>query len=158
MPPPFKKGNSPARAPRRGARCKLTTETERLICEQIAAGATLETASVVAGIGERTLREWRSKGREERRGVFASFNERVEQALALCEIRALEVIGDAGKKYWQATAWLLERRFPDRWARPEVKAKHYDDQIEKGPKLIRSPIAGPPEPPPEHTKEHDHGS
>ena len=49
---------------------------------------------------------------------FLDFLDAIERALTVPEMRAVTVIQDsAAKGSWRAAAWLLERRWPERWGR-----------------------------------------
>lgn len=54
---------------------------------------------------------------------FAEFSLAVRKALAEWELEQLEAIAEAGKKDWRASAWLLERRFPDEYG-PPARFRH----------------------------------
>ena len=43
--------------------------------------------------------------------------EGVEEALGVFEVTANALIAKAGEEQWQAKAWQLERKFPDRYGR-----------------------------------------
>jgi hypothetical protein len=111
------------RVGRRGPQSKIDTEPE--IVEKILlilrAGNYFEVAAAVVGVSRRSLYRWMEQ-RED-------FREKVQQAIAISEMKALKRIQDAADAgVWQAAAWKLERRFPERWARrdrPEVP----DDQV-----------------------------
>ncbi len=44
-------------------------------------------------------------------------NRAIERSLAQAEVHAVLEIRKAGAKNWQAAAWYLERRWPERWGR-----------------------------------------
>lgn len=71
------------------------------------------------GIGRRTFYTWLQKGEEDyERGVsslYRQFYEAMEESRSLAETEAVKGILEAGKKQWQALAWFLERRYPERW-------------------------------------------
>jgi hypothetical protein len=48
---------------------------------------------------------------------YRSFRQSVEQARADAETRNIAIVATAAATNWQAAAWLLERTYPDRWAR-----------------------------------------
>lgn len=50
--------------------------------------------------------------------AFWEFRESVKEAEAEAEISRLVTIQDAAGEHWQAAAWYLERKYPDRYARP----------------------------------------
>lgn len=57
--------------------------------------------------------------------------EELEAARAAGEVRAIARIAQAAGENWQAAAWLLERQYPDRWARPATRTGE-----EKSPPLV----------------------
>ena len=101
----------------------LTPETYVAIIDAIEAGNFRVTACRKAGIHRDTLNGWeqRAKTGEE---PFASFVVDLEQAEAKGEAKLVDeirnarpaVTGVSGADLWQARAWMLERRFPKRWA------------------------------------------
>lgn len=104
-------------------RTSLTPETQEKVVEHIRAGNYRETAARAAGITRQTLWNWEQRaltGEE----PFASFAEALDQAEAEAETTMLArvnaagpaVTGVSGPDPWQATAWVMERRWPKRWA------------------------------------------
>lgn len=69
------------------------------------------------GISERTLLRWMRLGRRKGSGAYREFRKAVQRALAQAEMRDVLIIAKAAEKHWQAAAWRLERRWPDRWGR-----------------------------------------
>lgn len=51
----------------------------------------------------------------------AELRDEIETARAEGELRSVARIAAAAVENWQAAAWLLERQYPDRWARPAVR-------------------------------------
>lgn len=115
---------------RRGRPTKLNAKRQEQICEAIRRGNYLETAAAIAGIDKVTLHDWLRKGRDLRdrqpssgklpphRQALVDFSLAVEKAQAEAEARDVAVIDQAGQDgQWQASAWRLERKFPDRWGR-----------------------------------------
>ncbi len=103
----FKKG--------RGRPSKLTEEVEKNILQMVKAGNYLETAAAYAGVSKEVLFKWLRLGREQKKGRLHDFVQLVEKALAEAEVRDVVTIGAAAQQYWQAAAWRLERKFPNRW-------------------------------------------
>lgn len=72
------------------------------------------------GIGRRTFYAWLQKGEADyEKGVssiFRQFYEAMEESRSIAETEAVKGILAAGQKQWQALAWFLERRYPERWA------------------------------------------
>jgi hypothetical protein len=104
------------------------------VCNAIRAGNFYVTACRFAGISYEAFHEWMVKGEDRPGTVYASFAQAVKKAEADSEI-ALEAYwrrAAAETQHWTAAAALLERRFPERWARRpyEDKAKR-DLELEK---------------------------
>lgn len=110
---------------------KLTPRTEREVATALAAGWFRNTAAAYAGISPATLYSWLSRGErestrlknpdaetQESEAPYVRFLESIKKALAVAEVRDLAVISEAAKAgVWQAAAWKLERRHPERWGR-----------------------------------------
>ncbi len=105
------KGSGPGRP------TKLTPELHAEIVRTVKAGNYFETAAAMAGVERATLREWIKRGVRAKTGAYAAFAADIEQAMAHAEVVDVIGIRKAGEKEWTARAWLLERRFPDRWGR-----------------------------------------
>jgi len=98
---------------------KLNPEVQERICQMVAQGVPLETAARAGGVTYQTLHNWMKRGADGD-APYASFRTEVEQAKAISEanlialMRQAAVEGSAGE--WRAAAWLLARRFPERWS------------------------------------------
>lgn len=122
---------------------KLNEQIQNKIITAIRAGNYIETAAAYAGITKSTLYDWLKRGEREKQrvaknprnrirkeeAIFVGFSNAVEKALAEAEIRDVAIIGKAAEEYWQAAAWRLERKFPDRWGRKklDIDMKHSGD-------------------------------
>ena len=102
-----------------GRPTKLTPELQAKIVEAIAAGNYIETAAAYAGVNKTTLYDWMKRGGRTGKGIYHEFSNAVARALAQAEMRDVLIIGQAAKDNWQAAAWRLERKFPDRWGRKD---------------------------------------
>lgn len=93
---------------------KLTPKLQEQVVGYLRAGAYVETAAAAAGIARDTLYVWLRRGA---RGdaPYADFAQAVEHAQALAELRDVAIIGKAAETQWQAAAWRLERKLPQRW-------------------------------------------
>jgi transposase len=101
-----------------GRPSKLTPETAQKITAAIAAGNYLEVAAAHGGIVYGTLNTWMRKGAAANSGQYREFYEAVKRAEADAEMLRIARISKAGSEgNWQADAWYLERRYPDRWGR-----------------------------------------
>lgn len=115
---------------------KLTPELQENVLKVIRSGNYIETACAYVGINKSTFYDWLKRGAREKDRVaknprarvrkdeqpFVDFSNAVEKALAHAEIRDVAIIGKAAEENWQAAAWRLERKFPDRWGRKDKYA------------------------------------
>lgn len=111
-----------------GRKSKLETDPQLQgrIASMIRAGMYPERAAVAAGVPESTHYLWQQKGRDEQAAIadgkqprktwaiYLGYVEMIDQAIAEAEFLALGKIS-AGGPGWQSHAWILERRFRDRW-------------------------------------------
>lgn len=140
MPGKGKKGLTPAtgeaKTPKRrtGRPTKLTKEVAEEIVNSIHSGCFVSTAAAAAGIDVGTLNNWLALGKadlgQKRRTVAAEFKLSYDAATAQCEKLCLQIVKKAADSgVHQAAMWLLERRFPDRWAKRQVLAVSRDDGV-----------------------------
>jgi hypothetical protein len=103
----------------------------KIILHALRHGATHKLAAHAAGIADRTMREWRAR--------HEMFDTAVREAEAHAAVKALERIESAAQSgIWQASAWLLERRYPSMYGRfPEnARAEGAEDRAEPGSFVI----------------------
>ena len=103
---------------RMGRPTKLTPEVQKRILAFIRAGNTFRDSAACAGIGESTFFQWKRENPE--------FLAALKKAEVQFIDRNLAIIQKTANKTWTAAAWLLERRFPERFGRdrkvvPEVE-------------------------------------
>ena len=112
--------------PRRST-TKLNDETAGQIVKLLRSGAYIEVACAAAGVSRRTYHDWWKRGHpdgsERRDADCRRFRAQAEQALAESEAVSVAVIATAARTSWQAAAWMLERRHPERWARLSQREK-----------------------------------
>jgi len=102
-----------------GRKPKISSELIDRICGYVANGAFFRGALALCGVGSSTAYDWLKKGREEKRQgtLYAEF----VQAKAIAEARFeqfhIQNINVQSKNSWQASAWMLERKFPERYGR-----------------------------------------
>lgn len=95
-------------SPKNGGRpTKRTPELEEVILRAIAAGLRPGVAAEVGGVDRTTFERWRK--------ADADFAQTIESAEATFEMHNLQRITRASSRTWKAAAWILERRFPERW-------------------------------------------
>jgi transposase len=96
----------------------ITAEKVDKILQAVRIGVSLEAAAGNAGVPKRTFFDWLARGREPNaKKIYRDLADQIEEALASFETTALARITKAGEEHWQADAWRLERKFPDRYAR-----------------------------------------
>jgi transposase len=109
-----------------GRQALLTHEVQRRVVQVLQAGGYPETAAAVAGIGHSTLKKWLKRGAESTAPddePYRQLHRAVGQARAESEARNVALIAQAAATNWLAAAWLLERQYPERWARPSQREK-----------------------------------
>jgi hypothetical protein len=128
-----------------GRPSKLTHETHAQIVKVVRAGNYLEVAAAYAGISKQSLSVWMRRGaREARKGMetpYAEFSRAITEALAAAEIDDVLRIGQAALTQWQAAAWRLERKFPDRWGRWRLGAEAASGSADETAAAIRIAVA-----------------
>jgi len=104
----------------RGRPSKATIDRLQLVVEGIEKGLPYDTACAIAGICYQTFRNWIKQGEQEESGIFFDFLESVKKAEANSEQNHIDNITQAGGEgMWQASAWMLERRYPRKWGKQE---------------------------------------
>jgi hypothetical protein len=88
---------------------KLTIEVQDRVVALIRAGNTVQVAAQAAGICRRTFHLWMARDDD----PYRAFRAAVEQARADAEA---SLVARAARGNWRAAAFLLEQRFPERWA------------------------------------------
>lgn len=100
---------------------KLTEARTKRVAEALASGCYREVAARAAGLSHSSFYSYMEKGEadelEGRETIFSRFRNAVLEAEAKAETEAVSIIRAAAPETWQAAAWLLERKHPDRWGR-----------------------------------------
>lgn len=91
-------------------------------------GALFDVACAFGGIHRSTLYKWLKKGEQDllagKRTQIAAWKQAMDSATAECEVTMTGIIaGAASKGEWKAAAFVLERRFPERWSRHQTVGK-----------------------------------
>jgi len=97
---------------------ELNKDRRATILRWLRGGLPLDVAARMTGVPEEAVRVWRAKSVQGVRG-YAMFDDEVRAAMAEGEAMHVARITAAGKNNWRASAWLLERMYPDRWTVPE---------------------------------------
>jgi transposase len=101
-----------------GRPTKLTPEVKETIFKAIREGNTLQVACMKAGIVYDTMRGWLEQA--EKGGAYSVFSVELARAREEAEEVLVGEIKKAARQDWRAAAWMLERRFPDRWGKVEM--------------------------------------
>jgi hypothetical protein len=97
-----------------GRPSKLTPEMETDLVLLLANGLSIRSAALVAGVSRRSLTRWLADGLRQR--VEKAREARPESTDAMTEARLVVAIARAAALGdWRAGAWLLSRRWPERW-------------------------------------------
>jgi transposase len=110
-----------------GRPLKLTRDVADTIAEAIANGVTYEVAAATAQVSRPAFQAWRTQGLDDleagRDTVFAYLMAAVHDARARSEANLVARLHAHTLADWRPAAWLLERRFPERWGRRD-KVEH----------------------------------
>lgn len=122
---------------------KLTVDVIRRVCDAIRDGNCREVSARLAGIHPATLFDWLRKAKAQGKGRFHEFSEALKKAEAEAEGDRVLLIKQASVRSWQAAAWWLERRRPERYALLDpAELKRLGKEIEE----INSRVHGQPAP------------
>jgi hypothetical protein len=92
----------------------LNDAKRREICALVAGGCGLQEAAKYVRCGVNTVRREADRNPE--------FHENLRRAEMYAQLSPLRAMQHACSTHWRAAAWMLERAFPDRFARPEAGA------------------------------------
>jgi hypothetical protein len=122
-------------------------ELTREIVDQVASLVTkclyVETVAGSLGINRDTFRLWCKIGAREHRNrergqipnqsldLFVEFSGNIKKALADAEADFLATVQASGTQAWTALAWILERRFPERWSANRAELKVLQKRLEE---------------------------
>lgn len=113
---------------------KYSDDLTQSISDLIQAGSSRVDACNLVGLHESTFYEY-MKGfvpqeildalpdDEARERKKSEFSESIKKAEAKLKARQIAVVLKASEEHWQASAWYLERRYPEEWAATQ-KLKH----------------------------------
>jgi len=104
-----------------GARTKRTPETAKRIIDLLKLGNYRDHAYTAAGISHDTFYKWLK--------ADPAFSEAVEKAEAeAIAFHMSQIIKASREGTWQASAWFLERKLPDRFGRQDRRPDGPDRQ------------------------------
>lgn len=97
---------------------KLTPELAEKIANYISTGNYASVVCGLVGVGDSTFYRWLEKGAKAKSGKYREFWEAIKKAESAREAKWIKDID--GDPSWQSKAWLLERRYPERWGKKET--------------------------------------
>ena len=66
----------------------------------------------------------------------------LREAEAEAEVRNVAIVQKAAEKQWQASAWMLERRHPGRWARNDKQRIEMKAEVDVDDRSSKSKLEG----------------
>jgi hypothetical protein len=99
----------------------MTSESVDKLCQALMAGNFRSVACEWAGISFRAMRDWMQRGKQQKKGKFRDFRRRVLEAEKQAEIRVVGLVMKAAAEDPKHGQWWLERKFPERWGRKDVR-------------------------------------
>jgi transposase-like protein len=118
---------------------ELTEQKIKAICKAITLGANVHVAASAANIDRKTLYNWRQKGKNSSSGMFYDLVKRMEVAENQFITNNLQNLSRHSNLSWQASAWLLERRHPELFAK--ITERRELDELKKEVQAIRGEMA-----------------
>ena len=113
---------------------KLTEELIEVMCGLKSKGMHNKDICMAVGIHEATLYRWLNKPSARLHRVLS---EEFKKAEARYKQELLDTIRGAAlakRQYWTAAAWLLERKYPEEFGRPETRKTAVES--EDAPKIV----------------------
>jgi hypothetical protein len=102
-----------------GRKSKLNAELIEEASGLIKAGNFAVVVCQYLHISQAAYYEWLARGQDDLdnniKSIYVEFMESIKSAEAEAEIRNVSIIQSAAITTWQAAAWHLERKHPDRW-------------------------------------------
>lgn len=118
MPKPVFIKKKPAKKP--GRPTLLNPTRQAALLNAIEQGMPLKQAAAVAGMSYDTLNYWQNRGENESAPEqYRQFCQLLRRSQAVAMQVHVSSICDAAKRDWRAAAWMLERRYPEDFARPQ---------------------------------------
>jgi hypothetical protein len=118
-----------------GRPSKLTPELQKEICDLLREGNFVETVCDYVGIDKTTFYDWSNRGdrgwKADIDGGYVEFSNAVKKAISQVETETVTDLRK-GPMNWQAKAWWLERRHPDKWGnRGKSQIEHTIKDVDK---------------------------
>lgn len=111
-----------------------------LVLEALRKGCSIVAACDAGQVGRTTWYRWL----EQDETLAAAAN----KAMAGVEAELLDAIRKHAEKHWQAAAWILERRFPERWSLQQDAVSREETEKKREEKQDGTILLSWPEEPP----------
>ena len=113
---------------------KITEDLIKIICELKGKGMSNKDICMAVGIHEATLYRWLNKPSARLHRVLSEEFKKVEARYKQELLDTIRGAALAKRQYWTAAAWLLERKYPDEFGRPETRKTAVES--EDAPKIV----------------------
>lgn len=106
-----------AKSTKKGRPSKLTPELHTAIIAMLEKGNYRQVAARYVGINPSTLRDWVQQGKNKPQGEYGAFAAAVIEAEGKAEKSLVDRLYDLAQSDGDLILKILERRYPDRWAK-----------------------------------------
>lgn len=108
-----------------GRPSRFVPRVKKAIIRAVELGSPYRLAVQSAGVGYTTFKRWMAQAeQDEEGGAFRTFRDDVKKAEGKAVEKWLEIIDKAANNgSWQAAAWKLERRYPERFGRRTIDVR-----------------------------------
>lgn len=97
---------------------KLDDKLQKRLADAIKLGMSRERAAYFCGITRQTFQGWLSRGEKAKAGKFKAFFDTIKKAESeAIGIHLKNIHNASAGGAWQASAWMLERRYPKEYGK-----------------------------------------
>lgn len=121
---------------------KTTSITKKhitAVCRAIRTGCPIAVAATTANIQRSTLYEWKARGKRQPTGIHGDLVRAMAAAADDFINDNLKKLATHSKVTWQTSAWLLERRHPELFAK--ITDRRELEELKKEVQAIRGEMA-----------------
>lgn len=111
------------------ARAKDRELVSAVVLNYVRNGLPIAQACLAAGVSTRTFREWKK--------VSPPLSAALKKAESEFELKHIQNINVHASESWQASAWILERKFPERYAKRVINVE--PKQVDSSGILVKVP-------------------
>lgn len=121
------------------AKTTITKRQISAICKAIRTGCPLSVAASTAGIDRGTVYNWKKRGTKQPTGIHGDLVRAMAKAADAFISDNLKKLEGHAKVTWQTSAWLLERRHPELFAK--ITDRRELEELKKEVQAIRGEMA-----------------